>query len=217
MKKIKSLIFIFLVLISFNVKAANDECDKDEYARLKELAQKVEFDYEYKLVDNIAKFNIKALNLNSDLKVLILEDFFLDKYQEFKDNSTHTATIDGFGSGEKVVITIKGYVPNKCSGKTVLTKTVKLPYYNYNYSEEKCRGNEDFKYCKQLVNNDINETTFNREFDAYLKAKETTKEEIVPATNSWRLIIIIGSILLALAVLVIMAMLIVKRRKKNSL
>ncbi len=217
MKKIRYLIFVLLVLLSINVKAAN-KCETKEFDRLKELAKKVEFDYDYKMVKERAMFSITAVNLNSDLRVLIIEDYYADKYKEFKNNDTHTATLDNFYPGDKVVITIKGFVPNWCSGKTVLTKTIKLPYYNYFYDEEKCRGNEDFKYCKVLIDSDISQKTFDTQFKNYLKNKENNnKPEVKHGIDTFTLLIIIGSIVGALAVIVLVTLYIIKRRKKNSL
>ena len=217
MKKIKCLLVILLVLLTVNVKADN-KCEKEELARLKEIAKKVEFDYDYKLKDGNAVFSIKAVNLNSELKVIIIEDYYLDKYKEFKDNSSHTTTLDGFKSGEKVVVTIKGFVPNWCSGTTLLTKTIKLPYYNIFYDEEKCKGNEDFKYCKLLIDSNISQKTFNAQYEAYLKSKEAkNQQEIIPAEFNWKLLIIIGSIVLVLAILVGITMILVRRKRKNSL
>ena len=200
MKKIRCLLFVLLVFLTMNVKAV-DKCEKDELARLKELAKKVEFDYDYKIVDEHAVFSIKAVNLNSNLNVRIIEDYYGDKYKEFKDNSNHTATLDGFKSGERVVVTIKGFVPNWCSGTTVLTKTIKLPYYNYFYDEEKCKGNEDFKYCKLLIDNNISQKTFDTQYNLYIKNKSVNESKIIPPSNTWRLLIIIGSIIVILAIL----------------
>ena len=178
MKKIKYLLPIILLLLTLNVKA-DEKCQTSEYSRLKELAQKIEFDYDYILVDGVANFSIKAVNLNSDLKVIIIEDYYRDKYKEFKDNSTHIATLNGFKSGERVAVTIKAFVPNWCSGTTLLTKTVKLPYYNYFYDENECKGNEDFKYCKVLLDSNITQDTFNKEFEIYRteKIKDNTSEK----------------------------------------
>lgn len=216
MKKVKYLILIILVLLSFNVKAAG-ECKKEEQARLKELAKKVEFDYDYKLVDDKAVFSISAINLNSDLKVLIVEDYYALKYKEFKDNGNKKGTLDNFKSGEKVTVTIKGYVANWCSGKTVLTKTVKLPYYNYFYDAEKCKGNEDFKYCKQLIDSNITRESFDNQFAAYLKNKEAKqKEEEQKAKDNTVIYIIIGVISGILAIGAT-TMIILNVRKKNSL
>lgn len=219
MRSLKYVVLAMLLALSMNVKAADSDCDKEENARLKELAQKVEFDYDYKLADDKAIFSINAVNLNEELKVLIIKDYLNDDYKEFKDNSTHKATMSGFESGEKVTITIKGYVPNWCSGKTMLTKTIRLPYYNYFYDEEKCKGNEDFKYCKQLIDSNISQSEFDKQFEAYLKNKEKKEEpiEIKPVETDYTLYYIIGGVVLAIIVIVVIVSSIIKRRKKNML
>ena len=169
MKKVRYLLLSLLLIVTFNVKAAESDCKKEENDRLKALANKIEFDYDYKLVDEKAVFSINAVNLNEDLKVLIINDYYNDDYKEFKDDGTHKATLSGFEPGKKITITIKGYVPNWCSGKTIMTKTIKLPYYNYYYDEEKCAGNEDFKYCKQLIDVNLTKSEFDKQFELYLK------------------------------------------------
>ena len=217
MKRIKYVLLIILLLITFNVKA-EDRCDSKEYARLKELAKKVEFDYDYKIVDGKAVFSINAVNLNKDLKVIIIEDYYNEIYKEFKDNSTHMATVNGFSEGEKVVVTLKGYVANWCSGKTLLTKTIRLPYYNTNYSEEKCKGHEDFKYCKLLVDKKITLEEFNRQYEAYLKGEgEKDKPTDDKTKDNTKLYMIIGGVVLLIAIITVVVMQIIKRRKKNQL
>ena len=216
MKKIGYLLFIILMLFVINVKA-DETCDKTELARLKELAKKVEFDYNYKIVDDLAKFSITAYNLSDELKVMIIEDYYMDKYQRFYSKNSNTATIDNFIGGEKVLITIKAFVPNWCSGETLLTKTIKLPYYNFYYDEIRCSGMEDFKYCRQLIDTNINEDQFNAQYDAYLKSKMVIEEEKTEVKSNWNLLIIIGLIVGALMVLVGITALIIKRRKRNSL
>ena len=216
MKRIKYVLLILLVLLTINVKA-EENCEKSELTRLKELAKKVEFDYDYKLIDDKANFSITAYNLNEDLKVMIIDDYYLDKYRLFDDNSNHKNTINNFESGEKVIITIKAFVPNWCSGETLLTKTIKLPYYNKFYNEEKCLGLEDFKYCKKLIDSDINETQFDEQYNEFLKTKVVEEEEKIAKKSNWTLIIIIGSIVVALMILVGITMIIVRKRRRNSL
>ena len=217
MKNIKYLLLIVLLLLSFNVKAKNN-CENDEYQRLKDLAKKVEFDYDYKLVNGEAEFSINAVNLNSELKVLIIEDYYNDKYKEFKDNASHKATLTNFKSGEKVTVTIKGFVPNFCSGKTVATKLIKLPYYNKYYSEEKCKGYEEFKYCKRLIDKNIKEEEFNRLLEEYKKEKDKKEDTpVVPQNDNRELYLIIGIASVSLIIITLVVMIIVKRRKKYSL
>ena len=217
MKKLKYLLLIMVVLLSVNVQATGPECEKEEQTRLKELAKKVEFDYDYKLVNDKAVFSITAMNLNDDLKVLIIDDYLSFNYKQFKDDGTHKGTLSDFSSGERVVVTIKGYVANWCSGKTVLTKTVKLPYYNYYYDAEKCKGNEDFKYCKQLIESNITEESFDNEFALYLKNKETKSSEVEEETKNSTLIYIIIGIVSGILAIGAIVMIISNTRKKNSL
>ena len=216
MKNIKYLLLIFILFISFNVNAINN-CDSKEYTRLKELAKKVEFDYDYKVVDGYADFSIHAVNLNRDLLVLIINDYFSGDYREFKGDSE--GTLSGFNSGERVVVTIKGFVPNACSGVTVYTKTVKLPYYNRFYDEELCNGNEDFKYCKVLLDNNITQNDFTTQFDLYLKNKtsEVIEDNKQEENKNYELLYIIGGGLLIIVIISIVVTAIVKRRNKYKL
>jgi len=222
MKKIKCLLLVMLVFFTINVKAA-DSCDTKELNRLKELAKKIEFDYDYKVVDDVADFTINAHNLNEDLKVMIIENYYADKYREFK--GTTDGSLSGFKSGERVVITIKGFVPNGCSGKTVLTKTIKLPYYNIYYVKYKprCEANADFKYCKYLLDSNITEEEFEREFNRYynknirdyIEKKDSINEE--QNNSSSHTYIIIAVVILLLVMVVVVIKKIIKVRKKNKI
>ena len=217
MKKIGYILFIIIMLFTINVKA-EDRCDNNELKRLKEIAKKVEFDYDYKMVNEKAVFSINAINLNQDLKVIIIEDYYNDKYQEFKDSSSHTATINNFQPGEKVTVTIKAFVPNWCSGRTLTTKVVKLPYYNYNYDEEKCRGHEDFKYCKLLLDSNVSKKEFDKQYELYLKkgeGKVSPTEE--PTKDNTMLYIIIGASVLVIVIIILVVRYIIQRRRKNNL
>ena len=218
MKRIKCLLLVLLLFVTINVKAASN-CDSKELVRLKDLAKKVEFDYTYKLENNKALFSINAVNLNKELKVLVIENYYEGKYKEFKDSATHTATIDNFEGGSKVSITIKAFVPNWCSGETLLTKVVKIPYYNDNYDEEKCKGHEDFKYCKLLVDKKLSQEEFNKQYEAYLKNKDKNEKPINNETsdNNTTLYLIIAGVVLIIVLTTYVVMSVVKRRKKNSL
>ena len=217
MKKIRYILLVILLLFCINVKA-EDNCDSKEYNRLKELAKKIEFDYDYELVNGKAVFAINAVNLNSELKVLIIEDYYTDNYKEFKDNSNHIATLNNFEEGSKVVVTIKAFVPNWCSGKTILTKTVKLPYYNYVYNEEKCKGHEDFKYCKLLIDKSLTQEQFDKQYQEYLdNGKTDVKPENPTKEDNTKLYMIIGAGVLAVILTIVLVSSIIKRRKKNSL
>ena len=219
MKKIKYIVLILLMVLTINVSAKGDECESAEYNRLKELAKKVEFDYDYKLIDNKAVFSITAVNLTDELKVLIINDYYSGDYRQFKDKGEHKGTLENFTEGEKITVTIKAYVPNWCSGKTITTKLVKLPYYNYYYDEEKCKGNEDFKYCKQLIDVKITQKDFDNQLAQFIKNREKNEQKNVekaPEDNS-ELIKIIGLSAGGCVVVGVIVALLIKQKKKNSL
>ena len=216
MKNIKAIILVIILLLTMNVKA-DSTCDSKEFKRLKDLAKKIEFDYGYTIENEDIDFYIHAVNLNEDLKVLIVYDYFNDDYKEFVGKKE--ATLNGFKTGEKVIITISGFVPNSCSGEVVLTKTIRLPYYNLFYDRNKCVGNEDFKYCKELINDNITQSDYDDAFELYLKNKEESKikETYEKEVENTKLHIIIGSIVVALVLISALVIYIIKRIKKNSL
>lgn len=215
MRKIKLILLVILLLLVVNVKA-EDRCDSKEFARLKELAKKIEYDYDYKLVNDDAVFSINLVNVTEELKAVI-ENSSFGSYKEFKRYSDGSATLDGFEAGQKVTITIKAFVPNWCSGKNVTTKIIRLPYYNAYYDEEKCKGHEDFKYCKRLIDSKISQSDFDKQYELYLKRTETTQDNPVTPTSNTKLYIIIVIALIAISVISATVITIIKRRKKNML
>ena len=220
MKRVKYVLLIIVVLLSVNVNAkVEDHCEKDELARLKELAKKVEFDYEYKMVDGKPVFTINAVNLNEDLKVLIVENYYSQNYKQFKGDKNNRGSLDGFSEGERVKVTMYGFVPNWCSGKEVYTKTVKLPYYNYYYSEEKCKGYEGYKYCRQLTDVKISEQTFENGLATYKKNKEKQEpiQEPVEDNTKKYILIGVGSAIVGIAAAVLIIRNVSRIKKRNSL
>ena len=224
MKKILYVFVMLMLLLNINVKAA-DTCTKEELARLKELASKVEinYDYEFKEVKQNGEilgypvFSLTATNLNSDLKVMIIENYLEQKYKEFKDGDKTSATIKNFKEGDKVNITIKAFVPNKCSGKTVGSKTIKFPYYNKYSEESTCVPYLDFKYCATFTENIITRDIFERELEKYIESQNNTDIPETNDENDSTILIIIGSIAGSVIILLGITAIIVKRKRKNSL
>ena len=138
-RNLKILIVLAIILIHIPV-SAEIICEKEEKKRLKALAEKVEFTYDYEQKETTGDngrvsmetiFTITATNLNHDIKVTIMEDYYMDKYREWKSvDGTGTASLTGFLPGERVIVTMYGFVPNGCSAVEVYKKSIKLPYYN---------------------------------------------------------------------------------------
>ena len=137
MKKYKLLfVFIFVFMIFSDVKGITlEECTTEKMNNLKEIAKKIEFNYTYEMKTSgdvkYPDFTINAINLNKDLKALVIEDFESMNYREFKYDGKGNGSLSGFIEGQTVTITMKAYTIDKCSTKTVAVKQVKLPYYNY--------------------------------------------------------------------------------------
>ena len=216
----KKIVLIILLLFTINVYAGN--CDSNEFKRLKALAEKIEFTYDYDIKKDentgyeYADFSVTAVNLNKDLKVMIIYDYYKDQYSEFLYNKDLKSTLNGFVSGENVKITFKAYTSNDCSNKTILTKNIKLPYYNYFYEEDFCKDNKSFKYCNILIDKDINYNDYINAKNTYLSSEEENNvERITEKNNSNYIYIIVG--IISLIVFIITIYFLFKRKEKNSL
>ncbi len=175
----KRIIILLLCLISINVYA--DTCDKNELSRLKKLAEYVEINYTSEIKDKKDKdkilykygeYTLIANNLNDEIRVRVYQDYYGNKYREFKGTNGN-GTLGPFYDGERVTVTIEGYVKNGCSGENLRTITVKLPYYNV-YSENENCSNEtifhDTKCCQKYIEKIYNNfETFNNCLDNYYK------------------------------------------------
>ena len=172
MNMIKKVLCLILLFFAINVKAVDkDTCDKNELRRLKEIASHLSFTYEFK--EDKSNFDIIVDNITSEVKPLIIHSWDLLEYDEFVPNSSGTARLTGFISGQRVKITVKAYVNNSCVAKDLLTKTIVLPYINRYLNSEECKKNPEFKYClDKLTNVNISENTFKSEYAKYIKEKE---------------------------------------------
>jgi len=223
MKKIIYVLTFLLVLNVMVVKAADlsTTCTNEELERIKELAKKVEINYEYELKEinqngetvKYPVFSLVATNLNNDLKVVISSK---NKEFEKKSDST-TSKLSGFAEGDRVVVTIKAFVPNKCSGKTVLSKTIKIPYYNRFFENEKCKNYPEFKYCSEFTDTIINNNKFYDEFELYLANLQKTNNVEISEKESNTLLILSFIIIIIIILGVAIYKFIVIKRKKDEL
>lgn len=224
--KIKRIIlFIFLLIYFINVDAV---CDNNRFNELKSIAEKVEFKYDYN-IDNKSNINftITAMNLNQEVKPLIIKNYYTDDYREFKYNSSKQSSLTGFKEGENVKITFKAYTADDCASKTVLTKIIKLPYYNNFYNSDSCKNNRRFKYCQsELSSYSISESLFNKELNNYLNNKDNnsnndnSNNEDNKNKNSFHIDEYIGLIIIVFVILLLIILIIIKIKqvkKRNNL
>ncbi len=214
---------IFLLIIIFlipGVKAST--CQKEELERLKVLASKVEINYNYELkeADGIKYplYSLTANNLNDDFKVLIIKDWYNLDYKEFKRGNGNFGTLNGFSEGENITITIKGYVANPCSGQTILTKNIKLPYYNPYSEDANCKKYPDFKYCAEFTTQKLTNDSFHSALKTYLNnLSQNSDDKINEKKMDWTIMIYIGIGIILLLALYLLIRFFVKQRRKNTL
>lgn len=230
-KKTMFIIGLFVMFFCYiNVYAA-DACESSELSRLRKLAEKVDFDYSYEIkelttpggtVNKYIEYSISAINLNDDLQVVIMEDYFANKFTEFKGDSEGKATLKPFLEGDKVNITIYAYTENACSGKKITTKTITLPYYNKFYDLDDCRLVRDydycmvkyykeycddfqtFKYCQKFIDESVSQEKFDDKLNDFRKGKYPRYFYVgdLQTDNKWIYFVVGGGIVLIVAIFV---------------
>ena len=226
MKKLMYLIFAFLGVLFLKINVYADTCPKDEMERLKYLANKVEFTYDYewkilKKVDDVKYFypvfNITANNLNSDLKVMIENDYLSGDYQEFKNNGSNSSTLKGFNYGQQINVTIRAYTDNSCSGQLITTKKVNLPYFNPYRFQEICENHLDNEYCAMFFDKNMSRELLLKKLNEMIKNDDVSnKEEDSKVTqNSYDYIYIY--IIISLTLIAIITIVLVRKFKNRSL
>jgi len=213
------LIFLICMFPFLNVYAV-DKCTTEEMNRLKELANNVEFTYTNEIIEvedeeggfyekNIYKISI--LNDNIDLKY---------KYRISGDSNQLEIDKEKFSSlnfygGEKLVISIYAYTTNLCTGKSLKTKTLTLPHYNYFYreNEEVCKEYPDFKYCEEFMDtSDLTKEQFNLELEEY---KDDLNKLLNNNNDSGFSIVDIVFATVALILIIIVIIAVIRYKKKD--
>ena len=227
-RKIYFLLMLFVILL-FNMDANADTCSSSELARLYNLASHVEFtyDYEWKVYKEkndkytYPSFYIVANNLNEELKVLIENDYLNGDYIEFKNNGNGMGIIDNLSGGANIVISIRGYSKNDCSGKLIMTKRIKLPILNLFSYEDACIEYTDFKYCNNFLDEKITYDKFASELNNYLKIKNeaSISASTIKLDNSSKntnpVIKIVFAIVILMVIVGISIYIIVKKQKER--
>lgn len=214
MKKIKIIFGIIIFMMGINVYAL-EKCSNEEMARLRELANNVDFTYNYAINDegNLDELSYESVyykvtvsNWDNDLKLYY-------KYADEKDYdeiSIDELNNTEFPNDATLVFAIRAYVANMCTNELLKTKTLDLPYYNIYYyiNKSKCDEYPDFKYCKEIMTkspekeNDEIDDLFNKYIEKNNAiAEEKTNENVQNQGISWT--IIAGFVLIIIVIIII--------------
>lgn len=159
MKRVLYILILLLMTFTINVNAVEiEKCTDSELKRLNELANNVEFkyNYEFDFVDEDIKeiylhYDFEILNYDSDLKIY----YKIHGSENTEEIFIPDKTLEGDGIYEtsKVTFYIYAYTTNLCTNKLLKKVTIELPKYNeYAYfNKDKCQENLDFKYCDEFA------------------------------------------------------------------
>ena len=229
MKKIIVNISILLITIFFSFQVfAEGECSSSDAKRLKELAEKVELKYTYEVVqkDSIDGSKFKAMdftihvnNLTSELEpVIITGDKKSYVYEEFERVDDTTAKLSNVGEGKEILVSIQVAKDNVCAGKKLITKTIKLPYYNYYYDHKICIYHKDCDACNQIIEKKLNAKSFIDMINKCDKIKFSNNSDNAKSANGGKNTMNIyyfagGGLIIVL--ITVIALAIIKKRKKK--
>lgn len=164
----KKIIFFLIILFSM-IPNAKAECSDEEMIRLSKIANNITTSYEYD--EKTKSFNITFTNAN---KKLLIKDVANDKYY----NENFEFTIKNFKSGD-YKFNIESSDIN-CTEDVLVTKYIKLPFYNKYYDTEDCEGIKEYSYCSKWIEKEIPYDIFKKKTSEYKESliKEQKVEKI---------------------------------------
>ena len=104
------------------------------------LASNVNFNVDYRIVNDEAIFKVTITGINEDLYV----SFDNNKYYG-KDSDM--VVIDNLKAGSKNKFDVYSYAYDFCSFGSLSSKTISLPIYNKYYSDDLCLEHQDSNLC----------------------------------------------------------------------
>ena len=142
-------------------------CENAEMARLKKIANNVNFSYVAVEANNKATFTITITNLNPDI---VIVDTIRNKTYKYGDNKSNPTEITIGGYQSKQQLKFEMYSNNgKCSDLVVRLAYVPLPGYNPYYKDAICKEISDYKLCQKWYGHNLSYANFKKEVEAYKK------------------------------------------------
>lgn len=197
---------------------AHAECSSERLAELNKIANNVRISYDYKMVDEAPQFTVNVANLTND--IYLVDDIFAQEI-----SGTGEKTID-YTSGSHINFTVYSN-DNSCKDEALTTKYVNLPAFNYYYYDERCKGNEEYDYCKMWIDTSkLSDEDFAKGLDEYKNKNSEDKKDVKKEEkkngfvnflekNKTTLIIIGAAILVAIISAV--SILLYRKKKKELL
>jgi len=178
-------ILIFILTFLFMVPDVNAEegyCDLNDYARIKNIVNKITITSEYAKDENgndTGKFNLVIKDLTDELFII---DEITPKEYYFEDTENGTIIIKNV-----IDVTYKFTIYYKtCDDKLIKTITHKVPKYNYYANNPLCEGikEEELNVCNRLYQGDLDDETFKKIVNNYKESIDINNQEINEEKNN---------------------------------
>lgn len=186
----KYLFILFSLIFLPNVYA----CDYSIKSELKSLANNVNFDLNYQIVDEKASFKISITGINE--KVYVIDENG-NKY--YKDT-----VIENLSEGMKYKFYVRGRVYDFCGYGDLNTKIISTPYYNKYYQDELCEKHKNDNICYRWNNVNMTYDEFKKKIVSLEVAKPIVPETPVKKNGIAKYMgLIVGSITIILGISII--------------
>lgn len=213
----KKIIFILTLVFVFYTPSVFAKCSYKEISRMKSLVSNINLIYDYKIVDNMAKFDITLTNITQDIYIY---DFVNNKNYYYADTINGEIKISDYmvktGS-------FKFYSTNQsCYGLFLGLKYYTFPNYNIYYNDPLCDDISNFSLCQKWIRMNYNYQEFKKIVNDYKnKTNNSEEEQIVVEYEKTLLNKIVEFYVkyyyyILIFIIVICSIIIVIDRRKNS-
>jgi hypothetical protein len=182
MKKV-FLFFGFLAILftafKTNVYALGDACTDAEKIRLRELVAATKVTYEYYEESNpyvggtFHGYRVSISNFKPDFYV------YDEKRGSYFATSESIAIDSKFVGGITYDLPFYASKGTACDGYLIMTKYIKMPYYNQYWDDPLCKGHEDYILCKKFTSLVIDsKEEFEQRMNAYIRSLKKKEPEM---------------------------------------
>lgn len=156
----KRIIFLFVLLFILPINVNALVCDNSNEVKYQQLAKNVSYSYDYSEENSKVTFKITFTNINDKLYLKNLDS--KQTYNSINSELTINNVEDGRSYKYGVYTNELG-----CNGIKLYTYYINIPFYNPYYTNNLCKGIEDFKYCNKWFNKRITNEEFIKNVTEY--------------------------------------------------
>lgn len=135
-------ILFFLLIFPSDTKAVYDvidvRCTNSLKTSLREEANDFTYRFSKKEIGNEVVYTSYFYNVSDNIDLI-----------DDNGNKYNKTQIDNLKQGTTLTINVVASNNTYCSGYKIITKTIKVPYYNKYYGTDLCKGYEDILLCSE--------------------------------------------------------------------